>query len=241
MITSVQNEYVKNIIKIKKLKCLKEDKLYVIEGEHLVIEAMKYNLVTEVIITPTYNKPLNIKTTIVSNEVMKKITTLASIPNIIAVCKSKEESKIVGNRLLLLDNILDPGNLGTIIRTAKAFNIDTIIIGDDCVSLYNDKVLRSTQGLHFSQNIIRTNLLDIIPSLKENGYKILSTVVNKGTNIRTIKEDKLAIIFGNEGKGVKNKLLELSTNLVTIPMNNDCESLNVAIATAICLYELDNE
>lgn len=241
MITSVNNSYIKELIKIKNGKTFKEDGLYIIEGEHLVIEANKHGLLKEIITLNEMQIDDKIKTTLVSEEVMKKITSLKSIPTIIGVCIRKESNEVSGNRLLILDNVSDPGNLGTIIRSAKAFNIDTIILGDDCVSLYNEKVLRSTQGLHFSINIIKCDLLQIIPKLKADGYDILSAVVSDAISIKTIKTDKYALIVGNEGLGIKKEILDITDKKVTIKMNTDCESLNVSIATAICLYELSNE
>ena len=240
MITSVGNEYIKKIVKLKDIKNIKEVGKYLIEGEHLVKEALKNNLLIEIITTDENMLNETIKSTLVSSEVMKKISNLKSIPKVVGVCKTFETKDIKGNRILILDNILDPGNLGTIIRCCSAFNIDTIIMGDDCVSVYNDKVLRSTQGLHFYQNIVRDNLIDAIPKLKDEGYDILVTSVNNGEDIRRVKPSKFALVVGNEGQGVKSDIMTMASKLVNIKMNKQCESLNVAIATAICLYELDN-
>ena len=122
---------------------------------------------------------------IVTESVMKKITNLDSIPNIIGVCKMKEE-KEPGNKLLILDNIQDPGNLGTIIRSAVAFNADTIVLSNDTVDLYNSKVIRATEGMIFNINIISRDLLSFIPSIK-NSYKIYSTNVKNGTLLKNVE------------------------------------------------------
>ena len=141
----------------------------------------------------------------------------------------------------MLDEIQDPGNLGTIIRSSVAFNIDTIILSKTCVDLYNSKVIRSTQGMLFHINIIISDLKEIVMNLKKENYQILSTKVDGGKNIKEFKtSDKLAIIMGNEGNGVSAEIMNLSDNFVYIDMNKNCESLNVAVATSIILYELNN-
>ena len=158
---------------------------------------------------------------------------------VIGVCKIKEKKKIVGNHLLLLDNIQDPGNIGTIIRSAKAFDVDTIVLSDDSVDIYNDKVLRSTQGMLFHSNIVYDNLTNVINNLKKENYVILGTDVNNGTDVRDIKVDKYALIMGNEGHGVRKEIKDICDKNLYIKMNNSCESLNVAVATSILLYELN--
>ena len=151
--------------------------------------------------------------------------------------KKKEEKEINGN-VLVLDGLQDPGNLGTIIRSAVAFNVDTIILSKDTVDLYNPKVVRSTQGMNFHINIIRRDLEHEINTLKEKGYTVYSTDVINGKNIKNVKVNgKYAIIMGNEGNGVRENIKNLSDEKLYIKMNNDCESLNVGVATSIILYE----
>ena len=146
---------------------------------------------------------------------------------------------ITGNHILILDDIADPGNLGTIIRSSCAFNVDTIILSTNSVDIYNDKVLRSTQGMIFNMNIIYCDLEDIIPKLRDNGYLILGTNVNNGVDVRTVKVSKYALIMGNEGHGVGENIQNMCDKNLYIAMNFDCESLNVAVATSILLYELN--
>ena len=234
MITSINNERIIEISKLNNKKYRKEYGLFIIEGEHLVEEAYKHNLLKEVY---SLNETNYENSYIVTESVMKKITNLDSIPNIIGVCKMKEE-KEPGNKLLILDNIQDPGNLGTIIRSAVAFNADTIVLSNDTVDLYNSKVIRATEGMIFNINIISRDLLSFIPSIK-NSYKIYSTNVKNGTLLKNVeKVEKYAIIMGNEGNGVKKELQDIADENIYIEMNNKCESLNVGVATSIILYEL---
>ena len=140
---------------------------------------------------------------------------------------------------MILDNIQDPGNLGTIIRSCVAFNVDTLIISDNSVDLYNPKVLRATQGMIFHLNIIVTNLIKIIKELKDEGYKVAGTNVVNGTLVSEFeKKERFAIIMGNEGNGVSSEVSKLIDENIYIPISQTCESLNVGVAASIILYEL---
>jgi TrmH family RNA methyltransferase len=140
----------------------------------------------------------------------------------------------------VLDGVQDPGNLGTILRSAVAFNLTNIILSEDTVDLYNIKTLRSAQGMNFHLNIKRTNLEEYIPFLKENGYKIWGTDVTNGIDIKNAsKDEKYAIIMGNEGKGMSANIKELCDKFVYVNMNENCESLNVGVCASIIMYELN--
>lgn len=237
--TSKENQKIKDIKKLYDKKYRKETGLFLIETDHLINEAYKNNLLKELILLEGTPSNLGVETNYVDEKVMKYITDLSSPSNMLGICYQKEEKQI-GNRVLVLDGIQDPGNLGTIIRSAVAFNVDTIILGDNTVDLYNPKVLRASEGMLFNINIITKNLATFLPTLKKQGYKIIGTKVTNGKNIKTLeKNNKLCIIMGNEGSGIQENILELCDEYIYIDMNNKCESLNVSIATSIILYELD--
>ena len=237
--TSKENQKIKDIKKLYDKKYRKETGLFLIETDHLINEAYKNNLLKELILLEGTPSNLDVETNYVDEKVMKYITDLSSPSNMLGICYQKEEKQI-GNRVLVLDGIQDPGNLGTIIRSAVAFNVDTIILGDNTVDLYNPKVLRASEGMLFNINIITKNLATFLPTLKKQGYKIIGTKVTNGKNIKTLeKNNKLCIIMGNEGSGIQENILELCDEYIYIDMNNKCESLNVSIATSIILYELD--
>ena len=162
-------------------------------------------------------------------------------PEIMALCRKKKQCELKGKKYLVLDGIQDPGNLGTIIRSALAFNIETIILTEKTVDLYNSKVLRATQGMIFHMNIIMMDGLEAVTTLKEKGILIYGTDVESGEDVRALSEnerEKFALIMGNEGQGVRRELKDLCTKNLYIRMNEKVESLNVAIATSILLYEL---
>jgi TrmH family RNA methyltransferase len=238
--SSVNNEKIKNIKKLNTKKYRDETNLYLVEGEHLVKEAYENNVLEELILLENTNINIDVKTSYVTKNVLKFISNLETPNGIIGICK-KKGNKLQGNKIVILEDIQDPGNLGTIIRSSVAFNVDTLVLSSNTVDLYNPKVIRATQGMLFKLNIIiENNLEKLIKNLKQNNYTIYTTNVKNGNSLKTIeKKDRIAIIMGNEGSGVSDKLNSLADEYLYIDMNKNCESLNVAVATSIILYELD--
>lgn len=240
MINSSNNEKVKYYKKLRTNKYIKEYKKFIVEGEHLVQEALKADVVEEIIALENTSFKTNKPVTYVSSSVLKKISTLDSTPNIMAVCKIEENNEIIGNKILLLDKVGDPGNGGTIIRSASAFNMDSVVFSKDSVNIYNDKLIRATQGMFFHTNIITSDLKEVILSLKKQGYTIIGSCLNNSIDLKELeKTDKYALIVGNEGSGISKEILELCDKLVKIHMNEKCESLNVSVASAILMYYME--
>lgn len=241
VINSLNNERVKNWSKLNNKKYRDEKRLFLVEGDHLVTEAIKNNLALEIILLEGKSFKTNIPVYEVNSAIMKKITNQISISDICAVCKKIEEKEIDG-QIILLDEIQDPGNLGTIIRSSVAFNFNTVVLGDNCVDLYNDKTIRASEGMIFNVNVIKRNLQSFIPTLKEKGYTVLGTNVNNGEDIKELnKYNKIAVLLGNEGNGVKQELQDLCDKNIYIKMNENCESLNVGVAASIIMYEIANK
>lgn len=243
VITSLDNEKIKNYIKLKERKYRRESKTYIVEGEHLVLEAYKEGLIIEVILARDEALPIDCEKVYVTEEILDKITTMENAPRIMALCKMKEE-ETYGNKLLLLDGVQDPGNLGTIIRSAVAFNIDTVILGVGTVDLYNPKTIRAAQGMHFHISVMERELLPIIKDLKDKDIPVYGTDVEKGENAKVLKNkdrEKYALIMGNEGNGLSSEVRSLCDSMLMIKMNDKVDSLNVGVATSILLYELNGE
>lgn len=241
LITSLTNNKIKEVSKLKEKKYRNITNTFLIEGINLVLEAEKKGLLKEVFALEDSNITTNTNITYVTKEVMKKISTTDSIPTVVGVSYKKKEEE-VGSRILILDNIQDPGNLGTIIRSSKAFNINTIVLSTKTVDMYNPKVLRATEGTIFHTNIIVRELEPFIQSLKKDNYKIYGTKVDKGSNVKDINIPlKYALIMGSEGNGINNNIIKLCDDYLYIKMNKEVESLNVAIATSILLYEMDGK
>ena len=238
--SSINNEKIKNIKKLNTKKYRDETNMYLVEGEHLVKEAYENNALEELILLENIELNIKIKTNYVTENVLKHISNLDNPNGIIGICK-KKENNLQGNKIVILEDIQDPGNLGTIIRSCVAFNVDTLVLSKNTVDLYNPKVIRATQGMIFKLNIIISeNLKELITDLKKNNYTIYSTNVKNGKSLKTIEKKGLfAIIMGNEGNGVSEELNNICDEFLYIDMNKNCESLNVAVATSIILYELD--
>ncbi len=241
IIESVQNDKIKYFRKLRETKYIKEYKEFIVEGEHLVEEAIKNGLALELIIESGKDYNSDLPKIYVSENVLKSISLLKTPQYVMALCKIVDDKEIKGNRILLLDNVSDPGNLGTIIRTSVAFNIDTIILSEDSVNLYNDKVVRSSEGMIFNTNIITMNLIDAINEIKNKGIKVYGTDLKGSKYLHEFsKPSSFALIVGNEGQGMKKEILDLCDEKIKIEMENNCESLNVGVATSIILYEWRN-
>lgn len=236
MITSMQNETIKKIMKLKQKKYRDENGLFLIEGFHLVEEARRHQCIKTII--TTLNDEFDEETLHVSQDVMNKLAFTKTPQPIMAICQKKQTSSILphGTRYLLLDRLQDPGNVGTIMRTALAFGYDQIIMSKDCVDLYNDKVIRATQGALFEMNICIMDLSDAISSLKEHHVSLYGTCLKNALAIDNYQnEEKMAFVLGNEGQGVSREVLDLCDHRLYIPIHS-VESLNVGIAAAITMY-----
>lgn len=241
LITSLDNQKIKDIKKLQTKKYREKTSLFLVEGEHLVLEAYKAGCLETLILKDGFEYDLNVNTISVTENVLKYISELDTPQPMMGVCHKKEVSSTKGN-IIILDNVQDPGNLGTIIRSAVAFNFDTIVLSNDSVDVYNSKVVRASQGLLFNVNIKIGDLTEIIPELKKDGYQIYGTKVTNGNDVKSIAKNSLfAIIMGNEGNGMSDVVSELCDSFVYINMNDKCESLNVGVAASILMYELGSK
>ena len=242
-IESVKNPKVKAW---KKLLTKKERDVtgkYLIEGFHLVEEALKEQIVLEVIVNQDMEMPAHFKiegteVVYVKDDVMKAICDTETPQGIAAVC----EQQTVGmkdiklEKLLLLDRVQDPGNLGTMIRTADAAGMDAVILGEGCADPYNPKVVRATQGSLFHLPIMKVSLAEFISELE---IPVYGTALEASVPFEQVdKADKFALLVGNEGQGVSKDLLEKTTKNLYIPIYGRSESLNVGIAAGILMYYL---
>lgn len=240
IITSLENKKIKDLVKLQSKKYRDNTNTFLVEGYHLVEEAYKAGIVKEIFALDGNSIKFDVPITYVSNEVMKKISTTDAVIDVIALCEKLNGNEIIGNKILLLDDIQDPGNLGTIIRSSVAFNVDTIILSFNTVDLYNSKVLRSTQGMFCHINIITMDLVEAITEIKSRNIPIYGTNVNNGIDVRSLNDtSSYALVMGNEGNGVKVNIQNMCDKNLYISMNDKAESLNVGVACSILLYELE--
>ncbi|MEH7223016.1 RNA methyltransferase [Bacillus sp. JJ1566] len=245
-IESNKNPQIKQWKKLHTKKERDTSGTFMIEGFHLVEEALKSDvIIKELIISETIDIPSswnvdNRSITIVTEKIMKEISDMDTSQGVAAICEQYSAKK--GGRfskLLLVDAVQDPGNLGTMIRTADAAGIDAVIIGDGSVDVYNSKVVRSTQGSIFHIPIVKANLHEMMDHLKQDGIKIYGTSLRNAVDYKqAIADSSFALIVGNEGNGVDPELLEKTDQNLYIPIYGKSESLNVAVAAGILLYHL---
>ena len=227
-IESRQNQKIKDLMNPK---FLKENKFFKIEGFHAFEMAKESGALISVFVTKEI-KDLDAHQYLVSDSLMESISSSKSPQGIISVCKELQPKPVNSEKVLLLDNVSDPGNLGTLLRTALAFGYNDVILRSGC-SQYNEKVLQSTQGAIFKLNIV--NDLDVKTLI---GYEILATEIKGSVDLSTISGIKKHIlVLGNEAHGVSKEILELADKRIRIDIKN-IESLNVAVAGAIAMYQL---
>ncbi|MBC5997459.1 RNA methyltransferase [Romboutsia ilealis] len=257
MISSKDNEKIKYTKSLLKTKGRTKEGKFIIEGYRILTLAIecKANL-DYVFINEEFEnkkehldflkilKEKNVKIYKTTNKIFKELVDTENTQGILAVVGFK--NRYIDNNIndshkfvLILDRIQDPGNMGTIIRTADAAGVDAIINLKGCVDIYNPKVIRSTMGSIFDMNIIQSNQEDTLRVLKEKGFEIVSSYLNTDNYYNTVSyKDKVALVIGNEANGVNDELIEESDTLVKIPIYGNAESLNAAISSAILMYEI---
>lgn len=246
-IHSAKNPQVKAWKKLLTKKERDKTGMFLVEGFHLVEEALKVNgTIIDLIVNETTELPPqwnygSTPVTIVTEEVIKTLSDTETPQGVIAVCRQERTSLDDANAktFLLIDAAQDPGNLGTMIRTADAAGIDAVIVGKGSVDVHNPKVLRSAQGSHFHMPIITDDLQNWIQTLSQKGIPVYGTSLENGQVYTEVAPTLgFALIVGNEGNGVAKELLEQTTKNLYIPIYGKSESLNVAVATGILLYYL---
>ena len=254
------------IVKIGKLSSKKHrisEKMFICNGIKLFLESVNFNAdIKYIVLENNTDFDLEIIDKIkrlqkngvsilcVSSSVFEKLTEESAPQGIITVCAFFDEKhKFIdkfeyveyGKKIMMFESVRDPGNVGTIIRNAAAFGIDTLIFSSDCVDIYSPKIIRATMGAIFKVNIcVVDDFLASIQYLKKCGKKVLGTALKKDSlilgKVKITSDD--VMIIGNEGHGLSQETLELCNNTVLIPMCENTESLNAAIATAIFMWEI---
>ena len=243
-ILSAKNPQIKEWKKLLTKKERDKSQTFLVEGFHLVEEAFKAEAIIHLIISEEIEMPSwdygEVPVTLVTKEIMEILSETESPQGIIAHCRQLFHDGMIkeAKTFLAIDKVQDPGNIGTIIRTADAAGIDCIIIGEGTVDIYNPKVVRSAQGSHFHLPIIKTNLLDSIDEFKARSIPVYGTSLENGKNYREVSDIKesFCLIVGNEGNGVSKDVLSKTDANLYIPIHGKSESLNVAVAAGILMY-----
>ena len=253
-INSKNNNKIKDLIKLRDESKFRNDKsLFYVEGERIIKDTPK-ELIDAIYFQKSkftnfsYISDLinSDRMYLVEDDIFEKIKDTKNTQGIIAVVKYNYITKLTDeilrktNSCLILDNVNDPGNLGTIIRLAEATNISLVILCNDCCNLYNTKVIRACMSSIFRVNIyISPDIINDINKFKTNNFTIYSTVINKNSTkfSDTNYNSKSVFILGNEANGINKELIDISDNQIYIPMCGNIQSLNVAVATTAICYE----
>lgn len=227
----ITNNKVKELVKLNKSKFRKETGLFIVEGDHLVQEAKALNLLVEVYTILDDYKGIKI-----SESDMKKICNTNTICPVIGICRIVTKNEVTNN-ILLLDRISDPGNLGTLLRSAKAFGFDTVFCSDNSVDYYNDKVIRSSQGAIFKLNLLSGNIINFIKEIQKT-HAVYGTNVVNGISLEEVKTTKFfALVLGNESTGICDDVFKIVEKNIYIDMLNT-ESLNVGVCGSIIMHNI---
>lgn len=253
VITSKDNEMVKNIKRLKEKKYRQQEQAFIVEGIKLVQEAIQEQMVIKkVVICEDCTTDGSIDQSLlyeiakqdcmyVSKNVFESLTDVVNPQGILAVIEKKNEESSIDygeDMLIVLDGIQDPGNLGTILRTMDSAGLKQIILSETTADPYNPKVVRSTMGAIYRIHIIQaSNILETLKNIQKNKFQVVATSLQTQENIYTIDYHKKAIVIGNEANGVSKEVLELANQKVKIPMLGKTESLNAAVATSVIIHE----
>ncbi|EGT0013175.1 TPA: TrmH family RNA methyltransferase [Clostridium perfringens] len=247
-IESKNNNLFKEIKKLKEKKHRIKSNKYLIEGLRFVEEAIKSKVsIDSIIFTESFkekNPDLflkineNIRLIQMNEALLKQLCSTENPQGIVGVINMQNKELKSGELVVLVDKVQDPGNMGTIIRTAHAAGAAGIVMTKGTVDIYNDKTLRSTMGSIFYIPIVEDDSLDFVKSLKKEGYKlVVSSLQGKNNFFEENLQGKVMIAVGNEGNGVSDEVYDIADIKVKIPMPGEAESLNVAVATSIMIYE----
>lgn len=236
-INSRTNNYIKILSQLNTKRSIKEQGLFLVEGGNLILEAIQSGIVLDLLITDKEMYSIyQVEKTLVTEEIIAKLSNNNTNRGAIAVCRFEPLSVNLNfvNKIVVLENINNPGNLGTIIRSALAFGFDAVLTLGDSVFVYNDKVIRSAQGALFKIPVMQMS--NITDSLKEfKPYRFVLSDASLDLETVEIKDKKFALVFGNEANGITDNLLnEWKGKDIKINIKN-IESLNLSVAAGIAL------
>lgn len=237
IINSTQNKRIKERAKLLKKKSRDNTHLFLIEGFHLIQEAEKAHALKEVYLLDGLENPTHLEPIYCSQNVLNKLSHQKSDAQIIGVCQKQNEPIQDCEVALFLDCVQDPGNVGTILRTAYSFGVDCVYLSKDCADVYNPKTIQSTKGALFHIPFVYTDLKTTIQAFQKEGMEVYATALHhESIGLQDCHPKKqYGLIVGNEGQGIKEELIQCANQTIFIEMEQ-FESLNVAIATAIALY-----
>ena len=238
LITSLENDRVKHYCKLKDKKYRDKTGLFLVEGMHLVLEAYKAGAIEELILEKDEVLPLDVPIVYVTNDIIHKMTQVDTPSKVMAVCKKQENTLPNASRILILDGIQDPGNIGTLIRTAVASGVYSIAASPECAHFWSPKALRAGMGAHFAATLYENVKSEAVRECFN--ARILAADARGGRDLYLTQgweSGHTVWMMGSEGQGISQAALAVTDERLYIPIEHDCESLNVSAAAAVCLFE----
>jgi TrmH family RNA methyltransferase len=242
-ITSRKNPILQQVKKLLSSRKEREQTgLFVADGTKLLDEAVKYwPGLDSVILSDGVQAqvPDSVRVIRVPEDVMASISPMAAPQGAVFLCKLPEKTAFTASApMLLLDGIQDPGNLGTILRTADAMNVKVALL-EGCADPYSHKVVRASMGAVFRMPVVQTTWQQAHMTLQSAGIPVAVTALSeKAKDIRQAEVGKMAVVIGSEGQGVRKEILEAADAQLIIPMQAHCESLNAAIAATVVMWQM---
>ena len=246
-IESVHNDIIKLIVSLKEKKSRDEKSLFVVEGFKQVSEIPKDWKIEFVLCTDKYKDFVADKKYITTEKIFKKISDTKTPQEILAVVEKKKFDKetVLSNKgiFVVIDTLQDPGNMGTIIRTAESFGCKGIFISKNSADVYGDKVVRSTMGAIFNIPIVQEcDIVSLVQLMKQRQIKTYAFSLDTNNMLSTFKfENNVALIIGNESKGINKNILDIVDDKIKIDMWGKSQSLNAAVACSVAIYEISKQ
>lgn len=244
-IDSAQNEYIKKLSKLKQRKYREETGLFIVEGERSCRDAINSSFLIESVVMSEsfFDKAKDFgfeNLIIVKDKIFASLSDTKTPQGILAVLKMPEVKEFKSGHYIFCDEIQDPGNAGTILRSADAFGFSGVIFSKGSVDVFSPKVIRSTMGSIFHIDLWQNCEKNILEELKSKGFKISASALSgESVTSKNMKVEKNHIfVIGNEGAGVSDEILDIADEIVYIKMQGKAESLNAGVAASILMYEV---
>ncbi len=253
VITSLQNPQVKTWRSLNKSRAARlEAGLFLAEGEHMAGEALKEHKARALLIDERARERYSalaenvqgVSVYYLAAHVMEALCDAKTPQGVIAVCNYPAETALSnpGDFLVALDGVQDPGNVGTVLRTAAAFSVGAVVLTGDCADLYSPKTVRATMGAIFRQRALCLDRTELPAWLEKNGLKLYGAALSpEARDLREVDITRSAVAVGSEGRGLSRELLELCSDQIIIPMDARSESLNAAVAASVIMWEMSRE
>ncbi len=241
-ISSRKNSFIQHLRKLDSDRAYRQQcGEYVCDGLKLLKEALSFGATVTAVLWKEKAEELEItaKQYIADKELFDYASTMKNSPGPVFTVKMPSVGEDSIKNAVVLENVQDPGNVGTVVRTANAFGIDCVILSDACADLYNSKTVRATMGAIFRQRVISVNSDELSAFLKERELKLYgAALTDKAVDVRTVCLKNAAIAIGSEGRGLSDKLLGICDGEIIIPMEENSESLNAAVAASVLMWEM---